>query len=336
MAASTSGRSSALSPSAASGSSARSSSPRSGARWPRTYDARMPSRRRSAPARCARSNGLRLSISARTATVIPATCSTQPNDQLPASLRRLRRWRCRPATPPGLGPSRLGCLPAVTSRAISAARRLLHWPMELLGIYWLGDARHPPPPAFVIGRTLDDAWIAKLKPDFDSGALVTSIGWDANRVDPLSCTLLIRNHIGGIPALVRHIRVSDLPSHTELSTPEPRSVDWMRRTLDVSLPHAPRSSDWGVALLSPDGRLLDERPVVPRLTKISFSLDAGGAPMEFSIGDRHASPTAADRDEAVRVARDLDRKARARALEPRASTSGSSQGAAAYCTIASG
>jgi hypothetical protein len=36
---------------------------------------------------------------------------------------------------------------------MSAARNVLHWPMELLGIYWLGTDEFEPPARFVVGRT---------------------------------------------------------------------------------------------------------------------------------------------------------------------------------------
>lgn len=65
------------------------------------------------------------------------------------------------ATPPHLRPGPdLG--------AIYPHRHLLHWPIALLGIDWLGHPDHPPPARFVVGRTHHDAWIADVAPDYET------------------------------------------------------------------------------------------------------------------------------------------------------------------------
>ncbi len=54
---------------------------------------------------------------------------------------------------------------------MSAARQVLHWPMELLGIYWLGTDEFEPPARFVVGRTAGDAWITGIDPDYEDAQL---------------------------------------------------------------------------------------------------------------------------------------------------------------------
>jgi hypothetical protein len=208
---------------------------------------------------------------------------------------------------------------------IAPRRRLLHWPRELLGMDWFGHPDHPPAKVLVVGRTLNDAWITQVRPNYETGDLVTSIAWDEQVIDPLGCTLLVRNEIDGLSALTRHVRISDLPPDMTLEDPEPRHRGWEKRTLDVRLPHGPRRSAWGVCLLSPSGRLLDERPAVARYESVSMSLDVGGkgGPSHgFTVGDRGGTPTAGERDEAVRTALKLETEARAAAARRRTSTSG--------------
>jgi hypothetical protein len=125
--------------------------------------------------------------------------------------------------------------------AIAPHRQQLHWPKPLLGIGWLGSDDFAPPPRFAIGRLQSSAWIARVRPNFDTEHIVISIGWDENLIDPLGCSLVLRTERDGLPLLVRHQRVSDLPGHGEL-TIEPRTRSWDERTLDVSLPR-PRRTD---------------------------------------------------------------------------------------------
>jgi hypothetical protein len=92
---------------------------------------------------------------------------------------------------------------------------------------------------------------------------------------------------------------------------------------DVQLPHGPRRSERGVALLSPSGRLLDERPAVRRVESMSMTFSLGdGATHSFTVGDRGGSPTAAERDASVRPAVELGADARSAAARRRLSTSG--------------
>lgn len=208
---------------------------------------------------------------------------------------------------------------------IAPTRRLLFWPRRLLGIDWLGGDEHPPPHCLVVGRAHNDGWIARLKPDYDTHELVISIAWDEEALDPLGCTLVIRSEKDGLPLIARGVRISDLPTRGETSHPEPRHVPWDRRTLDVALPRGARRTDFGVALLGPDGRLLDERPVTPRVEQISIALNIDGASEPAStsvIGDREEPPSPAERDEAVASATALEAFAREAAAQRRISTAG--------------
>ena len=135
-------------------------------------------------------------------------------------------------------------------------RHLLHWPKALLGIDWLGDSEHPPPSRFVVGALQQEAWITRVQPDFDAEELKIHIGWDATAIDPLSCSVLIRNEEDGLPLLARQVRISDYPRRTEHENPgdpEPRTRAWRERLLTVAVPRGPRRTAWGVQLLSPDG-----------------------------------------------------------------------------------
>lgn len=208
---------------------------------------------------------------------------------------------------------------------IAPTRRLPFWPRRLLGIDWLGGDEHPPPHRFVVGRAHNDGWIARLKPDYDTHELVIGIAWDEDALDPLGCTLIVRSEKDGLPLIARAIRISDLPSRGQTSDTEPRHVPWDRRTLDVALPRGARRTDFGVALLGPDGRLLDERPVAPRVEQISIALSIDGASEPAStsvIGDREEPPSPAERDEAVAAATRLEDSAREAAAQRRISTAG--------------
>ncbi len=208
---------------------------------------------------------------------------------------------------------------------IAPDRQLLWWPRRLLGIDWLAGDDCSPIRRLVVGRTHNDAWIAQLKPDYDTNELVVSVAWNEHTVDPLSCTLVARSEMDGLSLMARAIRISDLPARQHDTQPEPRDVSWRSRTLDVALPRGPGRTNFGVALLGPDGRVLDERPAVPRAEQISISLHINGAsePASVSvIGDRADPPSAAQRDEAVAAAIELEAAAREAAAQRRLSTAG--------------
>ena len=215
-------------------------------------------------------------------------------------------------------------IPGPDLGSIAPHRRLLHWPIELLGIDWLGHPDHPPKRTLAIGRALTEAWIARVSPDHEAEQLVISIAWDEQHIDPLGCALQLRAEIDGLPAFSRQIRISDLPSSTPADGPEPREMGWSSRTLEVRLPRGPRHSDWGLALLSPDGRLLDERPAVARYESfhITFSFGEHRPGYTSTVGDRAGPPTAAERDDAVRLAVEVEGQARDAAAARRISTSG--------------
>jgi hypothetical protein len=203
-------------------------------------------------------------------------------------------------------------------------RHLVHWAGELLGIDWPPGAKIAPPARFVIGRTQSRAWIARVKPDYDAEQLVVSIGWDEQLIDPLGCSLLTRAERDGTPLLVRHQSISDFPGTTPAS-PEPRDMSWHQRTLDITLPRGPRNADWGILLLGPDGELLDELPVVPRVERINLSLQIIGSsapPSVSTVGEQKPPPSDPERDEAVRAAIEAEAGARSAAAHRRISTAG--------------
>ena len=217
-----------------------------------------------------------------------------------------------------------GLRPGPELAAVAPHRRLLHWPIHMLGIDWSGLPEHAPEPRLVVGRAHTDAWLVTARPDYDNGDFHAVIGWDEQRVDPLSCSLLMRSELNGLPVLTRHVRVTDLPSHSP-AAPEPRRVSWRHRTLDVRLPLGPRRAVWSVALLSPSGRLLDERPAVPRYVRISLAMHIGGSDEPSRVvvsGDREEPPDASENDDAVAAAIELERAARRAAAKRRISNSG--------------
>lgn len=203
-------------------------------------------------------------------------------------------------------------------------RHLTQW-SSLVGVEWLAPEISPPPARLVIGRPMSEAWIAGIKPDYDTNELKIDVAWDAEAIDPLGCSLLIRNEQGGLPMLTREIRISDLPSRDERLTDEARLRPWRERLLTVALPRGPRRTDWGAMLLSPDGRVLDERPVVGRVERIELSLYVNASAETASVsitGDRQDPPNAAQRDEAVVQALELEAAARKAAAQRRISTAG--------------
>ena len=203
-------------------------------------------------------------------------------------------------------------------------RHVLFWPEALLGIGWTGDPKLEPPHQFVIGRPQSSAWIDGLKADWDAEEITISIGWDARIIDPLACSLLIRAETEGLPILIRQLRISDLPSRSDAPV-EPRTVSWRERTLDVGIALGPQGADWGVALLSPSGGLLDEHPVAPRVEKIVMAMHVNGAAEPSSttvIGNTKPVSSHAERDEQVRAIIDVEQAARDAAAARRVSTVG--------------
>jgi hypothetical protein len=140
-------------------------------------------------------------------------------------------------------------------------RHLLHWSSALVGIDWVGTDDSQPPALFVIGRPSTDAWIA----DVNAGGgdeITISIGWDADQIDPLACTAVIRSEYADVVLMEHQIRLSDLPRGTstdEQPKREPRTMAWHERTLTTTLPRGAPHTAWGMSLFAPDGRLLDER-----------------------------------------------------------------------------
>jgi hypothetical protein len=206
--------------------------------------------------------------------------------------------------------------------SIYSHRSLVNWTEALVGISWPAGGDVEPPACFVIGRIQSKAWIAKVRPHEDTDQLVVSIAWDERTIDPLSCSILTRAEQDGYPIFVRSQRISEFPW-----TPakEPRQISWGRRTLNVTLPRGPRSVPWGLMLLGPDGRLLDERAVGPRLEQINFAFHVDGLPAPAStstVGDRRAAARHVEHDQAVRGAAEEDEEARRAASERRISTAG--------------
>jgi hypothetical protein len=203
-------------------------------------------------------------------------------------------------------------------------RDLLHWPEELLGIEWLGGPETVLPAGFAIGRVHEDCWIADVTVDHEADALHISIAWDASRVDPYSCSLIVRAERDGGLLLCRQIRISDLPNDEDaLPSPEPRSLPWNGKLLSVRLPRGPRNSEWGVMLIGPDGALLDELPVARRVERIDVAFgikDASGPFSEFTIGDGRPPATPSERDEAVAMVAELEDDARKAAAQRRITT----------------
>jgi hypothetical protein len=209
---------------------------------------------------------------------------------------------------------------------MSAERRLLHWPKGLLGINWLGSSDFAPPARLVIGRTQSTAWIVRVEPDFDNEAIIISLAWNANEIDPLGCSLLLRVESGGLPLLVRDQRISDLPELSEaVGHPEPREVSWRERTLDVRLPRGARRTDWGLTLLTSDGTLLDERPVATRVEQVKMAMHVNVEAEPSSvvdIGDKKPQPSDTERDAAIRATLAVEAEAREAAAGRRLSTVG--------------
>lgn len=232
--------------------------------------------------------------------------------ELPTACRDTWKW----PLPPHL-------LPGGDLGDIAPQRRLLHWPLRLCGIDWLGDPTFQPPARAVVGRLADSAWIIRVRPDFEQHQLVIDVAWDADVVDPLGASVTVRGQFDDLPIASRQFRISDLPMHSPAS-PEPRHMSWDKRLLTIEVPRGARRADWGVELIAADGRLLDERRVAPRVEQISFTIAIDGAePDEPTVvGDPNPPPTRDEQEELAAAAADLDAQARAAAAARRLSTSG--------------
>jgi hypothetical protein len=207
--------------------------------------------------------------------------------------------------------------------AMFTHRHLVHWIDGLVGVDWPAGGDVLPPQRLVIGRPQSRAWITCLKPNYDDGTVIVSIGWDEQVVDAPSCSLVVRSERDGMPTLVRHQRIADLPG--KAVDPEPRLMSWQDRMLNVAVPRGPRRTPWGVALLGPQGELLDECPVAPRAERISMTFRVAGssAPGSVStVGDPNPPPSDAERDEAVVAAARAEAETRKAAAHRRISTVG--------------
>jgi hypothetical protein len=205
-----------------------------------------------------------------------------------------------------------------------------NWPSRLLGIDWLGTFEFPPPRSFVIGRLQGGIWIADMLPDYENGQIEIVLGWEAERIDPLGCSILLRSERDGATLLNRHWNISDLPG--EAAQPgagkESRELAWNQRTISVRLPRGPRRTDFGVMLCGPEGGLRDERPVVPRIEQIEMSIGVIDAPDPFStsvIGDPDGPPTEGERDQEAALAVRVEAEMREAAARRRLTTTGDLQ-----------
>lgn len=202
-----------------------------------------------------------------------------------------------------------------------------NWPSRLLGIRWLGTAEFSPPACFVIGKAQGGVWIADMLPDWKNGQIEIVLAWEAEEIDPLSCTLNLRSEHEGASLLNRSWKVSDLPGEIAqgASGRDPRDLTWNERTIGVKLPRGPRRTEFGVKLFGPDGTLRDERPVAPRIEQIEMSVGIMDAPGPFStslIGDPEDPPSEAVRDRQVAEARKEEEQAREVAAGRRLTTTG--------------
>jgi hypothetical protein len=202
-----------------------------------------------------------------------------------------------------------------------------NWPTSLLGIGWTGGTEFQPPPCFVMGKAVCDAWIADAIIAHETDLIHLPIGWDAEQIDPLGCSIIFRCERDGVPLLVSQWRVSDLPAELALDDHgrEARQIPWKERTLSIVVPRGPRYTEWGVSLLGPDGALLDELDVARRVERIELSVGIAGAeppPMRTVAGDPRPQPDEDDIHRALLEARELERETRQRAAQRRLSTAG--------------
>jgi hypothetical protein len=208
--------------------------------------------------------------------------------------------------------------PGADLGAMSRHRNMANWAEPLIGISWPAG-KIPPPRCFVVGKIQSSAWIVRIKPSpEDQDSLVVAIGWEETQIDPLGCSLLGRSELDGLPLLVRHVPLSDFPG--ALSPTEPRETSWRERTLDVTLPHGPRRAAWGFMLLGPEGELLDDRTVAPRVEKVSVTVHPMGSPPPTIAPE--PPPSELERDSAVEAAVSAEAAARHAAAHRRISTAG--------------
>jgi hypothetical protein len=163
-----------------------------------------------------------------------------------------------------------------TREELQGKETFFNWPRDLLGINWLGKSELEHPCSFVIGKAQSGIWIADMVPDYENEQIKIVLAWDAEQVDPLACSVLVRAERDGAPLLARHWKISDLPGEGEQisADKEARNLSWKKRTIDIRIPRGPRRTDFGASLFAPDGWLADERPVVQRIEQIE---------MEFGI-----------------------------------------------------
>lgn len=220
--------------------------------------------------------------------------------------------------PDGLAPRR--------DRGRLYGQRTIHgWAEALAAIDWTPTDNLAPPASFVVARPgQGGAWIVDALPDYDTGEIRIAIGWDSEKVDPLSCSLLLRSERDGHSLLARHVKLSELPSDSG----GPADT-WKRSFSDqglvVRLPRGPRRTDWGAMLISPDGQLLDEMPVALRAERVEITISIDGAKTDghtTSAGDPDPPPSSAERDEAAQAAVTLEHAARTAAAQRRVSTAG--------------
>jgi hypothetical protein len=205
-----------------------------------------------------------------------------------------------------------------------------NWPARLLGIRWLGTSEFAPPGAFVIGKAQRDIWITDMLPDYENRQIEIVLAWDADLIDPLSCSILLRSERDGATLLNRLWKISDLPGEGAQSAvgKEPRDLAWNERTISVRLPRGPRRTEFGIMLLGADGGLRDERPVVPRIEQIEMSIGVMDAPEPFStslIGDPDEPPSEAERNQEATAARIVEEEVREVAARRRLTTTGDLQ-----------
>jgi hypothetical protein len=91
-----------------------------------------------------------------------------------------------------------------TREELQGKETFFNWPQELLGIDWLGKSESEPPCSFVIGKAQSEIWIADLVPDYENEQIKIVLAWQADQVDPLACSVLVRAERDGAPLLARH------------------------------------------------------------------------------------------------------------------------------------
>ena len=204
----------------------------------------------------------------------------------------------------------------------TAPGRLANWASALIGTAWNGSPELEPQRQLLVGRLGGPAWISDVAPSEDWESLLVALAWDAEAIDPRSCSLDVRVEDDAGPVVLdRAYQLADLP-FTRGDGPEAWTVDWRARAVTVRVARGPRPSNWGLWLRAADGRLLDERALGPRVEEIAFELrldgERGGSPIR--VGDTRALPTRAQRHDLLRSIEDGDRQADDAAAARRVST----------------